>query len=361
MNTKAADILRAERHLLWKPPQWDWIPFDKKIACYNGVGADHFPVAVRWLLTLVNPLFLPAVVIHDFDYTYYRRGYWGFTFSNFRLGVNLTLCFFLCVTPLVESLARPFKNYRLSGDLPTLWLSRLSSITHKRKESPMPEQFLHGVEVIEIDGGARTVQTVKSSVIGLVGTAPDASPEKFPLNTPVLITHPTEVAGLGVGGTLASAIDGIFDQTGAVIVVIRVEAAQTAEGEDENAKTIANVIGSVDSTTGAYKGLSALIAASSMVKQEPRIIVAPGFSHEEAVGTEMVKIAERLKAVAIVDGPNTTDTAVLEYREKFESRRIFIVDPWAKVFDTETASERVEPASARVAGLLVKSDNERGF
>jgi len=34
--------------------------------------------------------------------------------------------------------------------------------------------FLHGVEVIEIDDGPRPIQTVRSAVIGLVGTAPDA-------------------------------------------------------------------------------------------------------------------------------------------------------------------------------------------
>ncbi|MDF4490339.1 phage tail protein, partial [Vibrio parahaemolyticus] len=36
-------------------------------------------------------------------------------------------------------------------------------------------QFLHGVEVIEIDDGSRPIQTVKSAVIGLVGTAPGAA------------------------------------------------------------------------------------------------------------------------------------------------------------------------------------------
>jgi len=38
----------------------------------------------------------------------------------------------------------------------------------------MPDQFLHGVEVIELDYGARPISTVRSSVIGLIGTAPDA-------------------------------------------------------------------------------------------------------------------------------------------------------------------------------------------
>ena len=46
----------------------------------------------------------------------------------------------------------------------------------------MPDQFLHGVEVIEINDGSRPIKTVKSSVIGLVGTAPQG-----PVNTPTLI------------------------------------------------------------------------------------------------------------------------------------------------------------------------------
>ena len=39
----------------------------------------------------------------------------------------------------------------------------------------MADHFLHGIELVEIEDGGRTVRTVKSSVIGLVGTAPGAS------------------------------------------------------------------------------------------------------------------------------------------------------------------------------------------
>lgn len=92
MNIEVADIHRAERLPLWKPHIWNLIPFDKKIACYNGVGADRFPVFILWILSTINPLFLPAVVIHDFDYTYYKNGYSGFTISNLRLAVNMILC-----------------------------------------------------------------------------------------------------------------------------------------------------------------------------------------------------------------------------------------------------------------------------
>jgi phage tail sheath protein FI len=51
----------------------------------------------------------------------------------------------------------------------------------------MATTFLHGVEALELDTGIRPIRTVRSAVIGLIGTAPDAEDNVFPLNTPVLI------------------------------------------------------------------------------------------------------------------------------------------------------------------------------
>ena len=66
----------------------------------------------------------------------------------------------------------------------------------------MAEQFLHGVEVAEISSGPRTIRTTKSSVIGLIGTAPDADNTSFPLNKPVLIVgsrrEAAKLGGLGI-------------------------------------------------------------------------------------------------------------------------------------------------------------------
>lgn len=220
----------------------------------------------------------------------------------------------------------------------------------------MPEQFHHGVEIVRIDDGVRPISTVKASIIGLVGTAPDADVEKFPLDTPVLIAGKrTEVAKLGRTGTLPEAIDGIFDQCGAMIALIRVD-----EGADD-AATMSNVIGGVDDNTGKRLGLQALLDARNTIKVQPRILIAPGFSQEMAVATEMITVAEKLKAVVLADGPNTTDAEAISYRENFGSKRMYIVDPWAKVWDTATNAEKIQPASARVAGLLAKRDSERGF
>ncbi len=216
--------------------------------------------------------------------------------------------------------------------------------------------FLHGIEVVELTSGSRPISTVRASVIGLVGTAPAADAESFPINTPVLIAGSrTEAAALGETGTLPAAMDGIFDQTGALVVVVRVE-----EGADE-AATLSAIIGGVDTDSGQYQGVQALLGAESTLGVTPRLLIAPGFSQEQALVTEMISVAERLRGVVIADGPNTNDADAIAYRGNFGSARLYLVDPWVKVWDTQADAETIEPASARVAGMIAKSDSERGF
>lgn len=233
----------------------------------------------------------------------------------------------------------------------------------------MPEQFLHGVEVLEIEDGARPISTVRSAVIGIVGTAPEADVEAFPVNKPVLIAGSrTEAAKLGESGSLPMGIDGIFDQAGALVVVVRVE-----EGDDDDA-TMANIVGGTNATTGQYEGVYALLGAESVVGYQPRIICVPGFTHQRAEDTEtpgtylanpvvseLLGIADRLKAVIIADGPNSTDEDAFSYAQDFGTARVYVVDPFVTVYDTVTATYVDQPASARVAGAIAKSDNERGF
>lgn len=94
----------------------------------------------------------------------------------------------------------------------------------------MTEQFLHGVNVIEITSGPKTVRTSKSSVIGVIGTAPEANNEVFPLNKPVLIAG--KAAKLGKKGTLPEAVNAIFSQIGATVVVIRIEEGNNADQKE---------------------------------------------------------------------------------------------------------------------------------
>lgn len=302
--------------------------------------------------------------------------------------------------------------------------------------------FLHGVEVLEIDSGSRVIQTVKSSVIGIVGTAPNADPDAFPINTPTLIAGSQREAAkldmFGTGeGTLPKALDAILDQIGAVVIVVRVE-----EGEDE-AATLANIMGGVNASTGKYEGVHALLGAESVVGYSPRILCVPGFTHTRvqdgvtaitignggsgyttaptvtltggggsgataeatvaggvitkitvtnsgmgytsaptvaitggngtgatatasvgiaanAVVSELLGIANRLRAVIIADGPNTNDADAIAYRKDFGSKRVYVVDPKVLVLD-EDGTTITDWASPRVAGLIARIDNERGF
>ena len=393
--------------------------------------------------------------------------------------------------------------------------------------------FVHGVEVVEQDSGARPVRTVETGVIGLVGSALAG-----PVNEPVLIAGSrlaaTERFG-SAGGTIPAALDGIFDQVGAQVVVVNVAArgdiafhaaafvgnalqlgaaagrtdqgiadlvltsspVTAAEvdvgvgaaaievmariaGDDGNGITVALVdpgvndaplaidvaaqaitvnlataaAGAITSTntqivaalnahaaasalvmasiaaggvadtavaavaatalaggagqvydagsdytldaaTGVVArlgagdivagqvvrasysrvdlatttandvvgdntgdtGIGALIGAAGRGLPQPKILIAPGWSDEAAVATELASAADRLRAIAVIEGPDTTDIAATAYRGQFGSRRLYLVDPAVR-----TGSPAVtEPASARVAGVIARSDAERGF
>ncbi len=176
----------------------------------------------------------------------------------------------------------------------------------------MAEEFLHGVNVIEVTSRARSVRTAKSSVIGVIGTAPEADGQKFPLNKPVLIAGSVkEAAKLGKRGTLSSAINGIFSQIGATVVVIRVEESENSDPKLKEEETLKNVIGGVDEETGEYQGIQAFLSSESIVHVAPRILIAPQFTHQlpsevsaNPVVSTLIPIAEKLRAIIVADGPN---------------------------------------------------------
>lgn len=116
------------------------------------------------------------------------------------------------------------------------------------------------------------------------------------------------------------------------------------------------------------------------------IVTKPGFGYTEApavaitggggvgataaanVGTvanpvvaELVGVLEKLRAVAFVDGPDTTDAAAVLYRETINSDRIYICDPKVLVWDTVLDAYVPMPASPRFAGVQAKVDRTNGF
>ena len=98
-------------------------------------------------------------------------------------------------------------------------------------------QFIHGVEVLEKLDGRRPISSPRFSIAGLIGTAPDADADKFPLDTPVLVRTSAEAAGMGATGTLAKAFDSFLTAGGGHVVIVRVEEGATL------VESLANVAG----------------------------------------------------------------------------------------------------------------------
>lgn len=215
--------------------------------------------------------------------------------------------------------------------------------------------YHHGVRVIERDEGTRPIRTIETGVIGIVGTAPDADADEFPLDTPVLIAGSRiKAAKLGSSGTLPNSMDAIFKQISPLIVVVRVQ-----HSDDPN-EMMGNVVGEVTSE-GKYTGLQALLVAKSASLPKPRILGAPYFSHEQPVADALGQIAGKLRGFAYADAPIGIAENAITYRNTFGNKRLMILFPAWKVFDTNTDQYIHQPASAAALGLRAKLDNDIGW
>lgn len=314
----------------------------------------------------------------------------------------------------------------------------------------MPETFLHGVELLEVDTGARPIRSVRSSVIGLVGSGSDdgvaalveigllnaklkftalssgvagnalkveavtpagsnaalavslvgdtirislatGAPagvatstasqvlaavnasnavnglivaalgtgssgaslyvahaatslaggvaSSFPLNTPVLVTSSRDLdAKLGASTYLGKALEAIFTQSGAVVVVVR-----TGNDNDDG-----SVTGDATEMTGVY----ALKRAQADIGYTPRILIAQLAGSSDTVTTAIKAVAESLRAVAVIGIDAVSATAATTWVTANGNHRTFAFWP--------TVNGGEDPAPF-IAGAIAKSDNDRGF
>lgn len=231
----------------------------------------------------------------------------------------------------------------------------------------MAANYLHGVETIEIERGPRPVRTVKSAVIGLVGTAPAG-----PINTSVLCLSEKDAAQFGSqvsGFSIPQALDAIYDHGAGTVVVINVAdpakhsvtASTIARRVDDNHQirldygAVSNVVlkvsgassdlspanYTVDAGTGivtcptvnagdtlfaTYRyidptkitaadiigainaagqriGMKLLEDTYSLYGFKPKILIAPVFCTQKSVSTELIALAEKLDAITYIDAP----------------------------------------------------------
>jgi len=215
--------------------------------------------------------------------------------------------------------------------------------------------FFHGVTVTNVDTGARVIALPSSSIIGLVDTFVPAPAYSAQPNDLVMITNEREaVAAFGPDSAMTKACKAIYTRAKAVIVACGVP--QLADPAEQTSAIIGGV-----QVNGKRTGLQALLDGKSRFNAQPRLLVTPKHSATLAVGTALVALADKLRGLAILDGPNTTDEAVIAYAENFGAKRAYLVDPGVQYWDTTADATVDAPGSAWVAGLFAWTDSEYGF
>ncbi|CNK17026.1 phage tail sheath monomer [Yersinia frederiksenii] len=221
--------------------------------------------------------------------------------------------------------------------------------------------YHHGVRVLEINDGTRTISTVSTAVVGMVCTAPDADTETFPLNKPVLITDVIAVASkAGKKGTLSATLAAIGDQCKPVTLVVRVAEGEGDSEEEIQAATISNIIGGADEN-GQYTGLKALLTAKAVTGVKPRILGVPGLDTKE-VAVALASVCQQLRAFGYISawGCKTLSEAT-KYRENFNQRELMLIWPDFLAWDTTANASTKAWATARALGLRAKIDQEQGW
>ena len=307
-----------------------------------------------------------------------------------------------------------------------------------------------GLNIQTVSEEARPGLTANMSVVGLVGIAPDANAEAFPLNEPVTFfsDDAAKLAALGEAGTIYQALSAINLQLGEFEVAAQVIVVRVEEGET-TAETIANLRGDINARTGMYS----LLNAPHELGVTPRLIGVPGFTSQgvnvasnpvlltpgsnmtvaptiavtgggsdpgkvlptmhavmgtggsaqsvaslvldtpgenlsgtltvtfsgggseggkvlptatlqvdstsNAIIAGLPALLDQLLAVAVVDGPASTMTAAINWRETISSRRIIPLDPAVKILDSD-GEVVVVPASPYILGVAVRRDHEFG-
>lgn len=302
----------------------------------------------------------------------------------------------------------------------------------------MLANYLHGVESVELDRGARPVRTVKSAVIGLIGTAPVGQ-----VNQPILVLSDRDAANFGPqlpGFTIPQALDAIYDQGAGTVIVINVldpsihktavaneavsfdaatgraklaygavsnlvlksqdggttytasidftvdlvsgvmtrkaggalaagaQARASYDRADPSKVTAADIIGIVNAA-GQRVGLKALRDTYNLFGFFAKLLIAPAYCTQNSVATELIAMADALDAVALIDAPvGTTFAQAIAGRGptgtinfNTSSERAILCYPHLKVYDPTSDSERLEPYSQRLAGVIAAKDLERGF
>lgn len=180
-------------------------------------------------------------------------------------------------------------------------------------------------------------------------------------------TVTTDYTVNATAGTIAKVAEGALAEVSSV----KVSYTYTAQGTIQNNVsdvTNSQIIGSTDAS-GNRTGAQAFLDVFSRFGFSPKILIAPGFSSASGVHTALLTLAEKLRAVVLIDMPAGLTVAeaiaargtVGDVLLNTTSDRAMILYPHVKHYDPHTDSDQLMPMSATMAGLMAKTDRDFGY
>lgn len=233
----------------------------------------------------------------------------------------------------------------------------------------MAANYLHGVETIEIDKGPRAVRLVKSSVVGLIGTAKTGA-----VNENILVTKEADFAQFGAdeaGFTIVRELQRLFAQKPTVVIVRNVY--DPVKHSSSTPVAAADIIGGVNATTGKRTGLQGFKDAYQEFGYFPKILIAPGFSSLATVGAAMITLANAVRGITFIDAPvGITPQQAIAGRGpsgninfNTSSDRAGLCYPMVKMFNAALNEGKgdieLAPLSTVIAGAWSRRDQENGY
>jgi len=210
-------------------------------------------------------------------------------------------------------------------------------------------EFLHGVDITSENKGTIPLVEVPSAIIGLVGTAPKGEPNK--IHQIRSLDDLTEIFGEEAAGfTIHRAIKNYFRYRNTVVLVINAfDPSKHKKPSDVKAEDIINA-------------LRVFRKAKQEIGFFPKILDIPGYSHDLAVAKEMTALADKIRALPLINVPEGYSIEkAIEFKSNFASTRAMVLYPKVYTMDEVAGKPTLDWLSSVVAGLIVETDLTKGF
>ncbi len=193
--------------------------------------------------------------------------------------------------------------------------------------------YFHGIRVVDQSSLTPSISSKSSSVIAVLGTVQE-TPKDFAIAKPYLVNSLAAAKNF-VGGTIGEALNAIFLQTQAQVVVCGMKKQEEIEATTQS---LLNIKQTLDLDIG--------------------FIIAPGRDNSILPGLKL--IAERTKSILIFDLADKDGRPDESILDSMRSERVLACYPKVLLLQTD-GTTKPSALSSFLAGVFARTDEEKGF